>query len=84
MPDHVHGILFLRNVENANGAQGLSAIIGAFKSLTAREINKHLSRTGQFWQRNYYDRVIRNEDELSELRKYICDNPLRWFLRTNS
>jgi putative transposase len=30
------------------------------------------------WQRNYYERIIRNEDELSEIREYILYNPLQW------
>ena len=30
------------------------------------------------WQRNYYEHVIRNEDELNEIRRYIMDNPAKW------
>jgi putative transposase len=30
------------------------------------------------WQRSYWDRVIRSDRELNEIRKYIDDNPLRW------
>ena len=30
------------------------------------------------WQRNYYEHVIRNEDELGKIREYIATNPLRW------
>ena len=30
------------------------------------------------WQRNYYERVIRNESELSQVRQYIVDNPAKW------
>lgn len=30
------------------------------------------------WQRNYYEHVIRNEDELNEIRQYIMDNPAKW------
>lgn len=33
---------------------------------------------GRLWQRNYYERVIRNEDELADIREYIRSNPLRW------
>jgi len=32
------------------------------------------------WQRNYYEHIIRNEDELNRIRGYIVDNPLRWHL----
>ena len=30
------------------------------------------------WQRNYYEHVVRNEDELNKIREYIATNPLRW------
>ncbi len=33
---------------------------------------------GKLWQRNYYEHIIRNEDELNRIRQYICDNPLNW------
>ena len=31
-----------------------------------------------FWQRNYYERIVRNEDELNRIRQYIRDNPEKW------
>jgi putative transposase len=30
------------------------------------------------WQRNYYERVIRNDPELNRIRQYIADNPAQW------
>jgi REP element-mobilizing transposase RayT len=30
------------------------------------------------WQRNYYEHVIRNEEELNRIRQYILENPMRW------
>jgi REP element-mobilizing transposase RayT len=30
------------------------------------------------WQRNYYEHIIRNDDDLRRIRAYICNNPLRW------
>ena len=30
------------------------------------------------WQRNYYEHVIRNEDELDHIREYIIHNPKKW------
>jgi len=32
----------------------------------------------RLWQRNYYEHVIRDEDDLNEIRQYIIDNPLNW------
>ena len=38
----------------------------------------------KLWQRNYYERVIRNEKELDKIRKYIFENPLKWELDKNN
>jgi hypothetical protein len=32
----------------------------------------------QIWQRNYYEHIIRNPDELEKIREYIRTNPLQW------
>jgi len=32
------------------------------------------------WQRNYYEHVVRNEEEMNRIRQYIMDNPLKWEL----
>jgi putative transposase len=57
----------------------LPKAIGYFKMNTAKRFNQILNRTGQpFWQRNYYEHVIRNEKELNRIRDYIQNNPLRW------
>ena len=59
----------------------LGAIVRAFKSATTRRINQIRNTLGQpVWQRNYYEHIIRNEDELDLIRGYIVDNPLRWHL----
>ncbi|MCG2768159.1 MAG: transposase [Chloroflexota bacterium] len=57
----------------------LGAIIGNFKSVTTRRINRVRHSPGlRVWQRNYYERIIRNERELNAIRQYICDNPSHW------
>jgi REP element-mobilizing transposase RayT len=76
MPNHVHGIVIFRD-----GAAGftLGDVLRAFKSVSAIEANRHLGRSGRpLWQRNYFERVIRNERELEAVRQYIRDNPLNW------
>jgi REP element-mobilizing transposase RayT len=84
MPDHVHGILFLDHAIVVTGdpadpgVPSLPQVIGAFKSLAAREVNQVLNRTGALWQRSFHDRIVRNERELNVLRRYIEENPLRW------
>ncbi|MCK4547497.1 MAG: transposase [Candidatus Eisenbacteria sp.] len=59
----------------------LGAIIGQFKPAATRAINR-LRHTpgGLVWQRNYYEHVIRDEEEFNRIRQYIFDNPLEWDL----
>ncbi len=58
---------------------GLSEIVRALKSFSARRINQIRSAPGQaVWQRNYFERIIRNQKELDAIREYITDNPRRW------
>ena len=57
----------------------IGAIVGNFKSITTRRINKMRRTPGaKVWQRNYYERIIRNERELNAIRQYILDNPKNW------
>ncbi len=48
----------------------LSEIIRTFKALVTRNTRM------KFWQRNYYEHVIRNENALLKIREYIQNNPL--------
>jgi REP element-mobilizing transposase RayT len=57
----------------------LSKIVGRFKMLTAKRINETRQLPGvSLWQRNYYEHVIRNEDDYRGIAEYIADNPHRW------
>ena len=60
-------------------AGSLGVIIGNFKSVVTRRINRiRKSQGGKAWQRGYYERIVRNDRELNAIRQYICDNPQRW------
>jgi hypothetical protein len=73
MDDHVHAI-----VQPQPGVV-LERIVQAWKSVSAHRINKTLGWTGTLWQPEYFDRIIRNEEELLEKLQYILDNPTkRW------
>jgi REP element-mobilizing transposase RayT len=67
----------------------LSDVVHRLKSMTtSRYRQKVLQGTWpafrhRLWQRNYYERVIRNEYELSQIRAYIVENPLKWELDEN-
>lgn len=91
MPDHFHGILVINDSVGAihesplqmtvtqRRNMALPKLIGRFKMLSAKRINE-LRNTpgGKIWQRNYYEHVIRNDDELNRIREYIANNPARW------
>ena len=60
-------------------AHSLGAVVRAFKSASARRINELKGTPGApVWQRNYYERVIRDQRELNAAREYIRDNPRKW------
>jgi len=55
----------------------LGDIMESFKGYTAFECNKILHRKGQFWHHENYDHVIRNQEELIRIVKYILNNPVK-------
>jgi len=57
----------------------LGAIVRSFKSATTKRINEIRQTPGEaVWQRNDYDRIIRNDGELERARGYVRLNPVRW------
>ena len=64
----------------------LPEIVRQLKTFSARRINQHRGTPGApVWQRNYYERIIRDERALGRIRAYIRNNPLKWELdRENS
>ena len=63
----------------------LSKIIGRFKMVSAKQINiLHETPGTPVWQRNYYEHIIRNDESLNRIRKYILDNPVRWAFDRNN
>jgi len=92
MPNHLHGIIVITYGVGAYGhtplqkgfkspSKTVGAIIRGFKSTTTKQINLFHNTPGiPFWQRNYYEHVVRNEDELNKIREYIRNNPLKWDL----
>ena len=65
-------------------AKPLGRLVGAYKTHTTVEINQILNTPGnKFWQRNYYERIIRNEHEYEAVWNYIENNPLNWMQDEN-
>ena len=71
MPNHVHVIM------RPTGDWLLKRILFSWKSYTSHEINKVLGRKGQLWQEEYYDHLIRDEQELLELTDYVANTPVK-------
>ncbi len=69
MPNHVHVIF------SPLGEHTLGAILHAWKSYSAHEANKLLGRTGRFWQREYFDHLVRHEASLLKISRYVQENP---------
>ena len=79
MPDHVHLLMEPAIKEqDSDGAAiffSLTEILHCLKSFTAHEINKLRGKTGQFWEKESLDRLIRSEEDLQEKFLYITRNP---------
>ena len=95
MPNHFHAIFFINPVgaplaapcfksndkDAASSAPTVGKILRVFKSISGIEGNRLLNRSNQpFWQRNYWEHVIRDEKELMVLRQYTQNNPDQWEL----
>jgi putative transposase len=63
-----------------------SDVVHRFKTMTTKQYIDGVKQSGwqpfdgKLWQRNYYEHVIRSENELNEARQYILNNPLKWSL----
>ncbi len=82
MPDHVHGLLAIApNADEAQTPPALGRIVNVFKSVANRQVRNLEERagmSGSLWQRGFYDRVVRSDEELRQIEWYILENPARW------
>ncbi len=87
MPNHLHGIIILTGPDGRGGSRTaptenrkpIGRLIGAFKTVSTKRLNTmHNSPGVPVWQRNYYEHIVRSEESLHQIRRYIVDNPARW------
>lgn len=89
MPNHLHGIIIIRKdckggsrtapTGNMPKYKPLSRLVGAFKTVSTKQVNIIRNTPGhKLWQRNYYEHIIHNEEELNHIRRYITENPINW------
>jgi len=83
MPNHVHMIIMLNENcllppdDPANARPNIGDIVGRFKSYTSKALMV------TYWQRSFYDHIIRNQDEYNTIGEYIQSNPKLWGLGCN-
>lgn len=91
MPNHVHVVFHLLDEEKQSSADRnvcdtvsqpfqavkVAIIMQSIKGYSAREANKILKRKGSFWQSESYDHIVRDEDELKRIIKYVLFNPVK-------
>jgi REP element-mobilizing transposase RayT len=94
MPNHIHGLIQLTGTGTVGARHAspgpeaararpptLANVVGSFKSAVTSRVNVQRGTPGAtVWQRGYFERVLRNDDEMLRARKYIVENPLKWHL----
>ncbi len=88
MPNHIHGILILNDraaelvqIPQSHGTKpgSIAAIVQNFKSVSSRRVNRlRQCSDSSVWQRNYYEHIIRDDNSLNAIRRYIHHNPQQW------
>jgi putative transposase len=82
MPNHFHGIIW--TTDSLLSKPSLAEIVGSFKSIVTHKYidgvnNKNWEPFNKrLWQRNYYERIVRNDRELQHIQQYIDNNPVNW------
>ena len=71
MPNHVHLLC------TPSAGHDLAEIMHSLKSYTSNEANKMLGRKGRFWQKEYFDRYLRNGRHFAKVLAYIENNPVK-------
>jgi REP element-mobilizing transposase RayT len=92
MPNHVHGIVVIKHrggthtvgaknfspLHRQNGtSKTIGSIVRGFKIGVTKWVRANTD-IHTVWQRNYYEHIIRNEEDLRDIRDYIQYNPQRW------
>ena len=76
MPNHVHAV-FVQTDD-----WPLEKLLRSWKSFSSRKINSLLEREGSLWQRDYFDRLVRDEKHFVNCVRYIRRNPEKARLQT--
>lgn len=82
MPNHIHLIMIVETDYRTDDRSKMyvSKVIQQFKRTITMKVKKQSKVQNPIWQRYFYDRIIKNEIELYNIRKYIKENPIKWEL----
>jgi putative transposase len=88
LPNHTHAIICIHEIGTIcrggsrtapTAPKSLSSLIGAYKTRTTKKIKILLNTPGEkFWQRSFYDHIIRDDQDLEDIHHYIQHNALKW------
>jgi REP element-mobilizing transposase RayT len=84
MPNHIHFVIFKSAEPGGHTGPPLQMILQWLKTQTTNEYIKMVKNgilppfDKRFWQRSYYEHVVRGDNDLFEIRRYIEENPLKW------
>ena len=79
MPNHIHIIfVFTNETAGASPRPTVMDVVCAYKSLTTRECKKN-GFLGKLFQTSFYEHIIRNNEDYSDIAKYIYENPAKWY-----
>jgi len=76
MSNHIHAIFTVFERDETGKPLYLQDVMESIKKYSAGKCNKLLGRSGQFWQHESYDRLIRDREELYYTICYVLDNPV--------
>ena len=80
--DHGRGTMLRTPTAEQYGkrvSNSIPTIVRSFKAVVTKQINEIRQSPGdRIWQKNYWEHVIRNEQDLHRIRNYIINNPLKW------
>ncbi len=69
---------YIKNNPMLSNPATLGKIMRSFKAQSTHMIRNAANYSDFQWQRNYYDHIVRNEEELNRIREYIIYNPMKW------
>ena len=76
MPEHVH-LLFICLRDKTGTLIPMRKPLQAIKSISAKEINRLLGKSGPVWDEESLDHILRSGESLEQKREYIENNPVR-------